>query len=267
VLQCGGERPGCNNCARSNRLCTGYQRKHAFILSKDMVAGEATASKHLPLLTDEDNSGAVLVSRWRIDQDKPSPPASMSRVFPIHGVQPPTTHELQRVSPRNAFREKLCSVFVDHHLPLDVVDLRQSAAKQRNWFVLVLGLPSLSPALENAVLALCTAQLGRHSGQPALVHESLALYSASLRELRQAVVDPVTRCNEQNIAASLALLMYEMSECPGRMIHGYLSHLNGAMQLLQVRGPEAHASGLSHSVFQVLRTHSVSHPSRSPLNI
>jgi hypothetical protein len=35
-------------------------------------------------------------------------------------------------------------------------------------------------------------------------------------------------------------------------------HYRGAMELLRMRGPVAHQSGLAHSVFQLLRLHSVS---------
>lgn len=63
VSQCDGERPGCHNCAKSNRSCAGYQRKHAFILSKDMVTGETKSSRDLPRLIDKADSGTVLVSR------------------------------------------------------------------------------------------------------------------------------------------------------------------------------------------------------------
>jgi hypothetical protein len=262
VLQCGGERPGCQNCAISTRLCTGYQRKHAFILSKDMVAGEPESSKDLPRLIDEADSGTVLVSRWRIDQDKPSSSISKASALPIQTFNTYIPAP-QDVSSRNAFREKLVSVFLDYHFPLEVIDCTRPAVKQRSWLLLVLDLPTLTPALDHAVLALCTARLGRDNDHQGLVHGSLSLYTSSLRELRRAVLDPVTRCDEQNIAACMALIMYELSECPGRMLEGYLSHYNGAMKLLQLRGADAHTSGLAHSVFQVLRMHSVSSASPS----
>jgi Fungal specific transcription factor domain len=226
-----------------------------------MVTSEPESSERLPRLIEEADSGTVLVSRWRIDQDKPSRSISNTSAYPVQIYIP----SLQDISPRNALREKLMGVFINHHLPLDAIDSTRLAVKQRHWLLLVLDLPTLTPALEHAVLALCTARLGRYNDLQALIHESLSLYTSSLPELRRAFLDPVTRCNEQNIAACMALAMYEISECPGRMFEGYMSHYNGAMKLLRLRGADAHTSGLAHSLFQSLRRHSVSSASpKSP---
>jgi hypothetical protein len=116
----------------------------------------------------------------------------------------------------------------------------------------------MDPALENALLALCSAQVGHHTGKPGMVYESLNLYTTGLKGLREAVMKPSTRHNEQNVAAAVALLMYEMIQCPGRRWDGYKSHLEGAMHLLRLRGPESYRSELAFSVFRVIRTHSVS---------
>lgn len=73
---------------------------------------------------------------------------------------------LQDVSPRNAFREKLARVFLDYHLRLEQIDRTRPAVEQRNWLLLVLDLPALTPALEHAVLALSTARVGRIQSPP-----------------------------------------------------------------------------------------------------
>jgi hypothetical protein len=257
VVQCGGERPGCQNCAKTNRLCSGYQRNNAFILSRDMKAEGLSSSRDLPCLISEAGSGIVLFSRWSIDQDKPSHGVSKANNLPVQAINT-YLPMLRDISPRNAFREKFASLFMDYHLPRELIDSARQAVERRNWLLLVLELPTLTPALENAVLALCTAQLGRYNGHQALVYESLSLYTSSLRELRLAVLNPTTRCEEQNIAACMALATYEVIECPGKTNKGYMSHYNGAMRLLQIRGPSAHISGLAHSVFEALRRHSVS---------
>jgi hypothetical protein len=259
VVQCGGERPGCQNCAKTNRLCSGYQRNNAFILSRDMSAEGPNSSRDLPRLINEAGSGAILFSRWSIDQDKPSHSVSKANDLPVQAINT-YLPMLRDVPPRNAFREKLVSLFMDYHLPRELIDSARQAVERRNWLLLVLELPTLTPALENAVLALCTARLGQYNNRQALVYESLSLYTSSLRELRLAVLNPTTRCDEQNIAACMALTTYEVIECPGRSNKGYISHYNGAMKLLQIRGPGAHISGLAHSVFQALRRHSVSSP-------
>lgn len=164
---------------------------------------------------------------------------------------------LQVVSSRNVFRDKFLSLYLEHHLPLDTIDSAAPWLKQHTWLFHVVNLPTLTPALEHAILAVCIAQLGRGNGHQALVHESLSFYTRSLQELRRAVLDPATRTNEQNICACLAMLMYEVLECPGMAMDGYFTHYSGAMKLLQLRGAHAYSSGLAHSMLRTLRVHSI----------
>ncbi|KAH8198849.1 hypothetical protein TruAng_006957 [Truncatella angustata] len=52
-------------------------------------------------------------------------------------------------------------------------------------------------------------------------------------------------------------MLYEISECPGGTPDAYSAHYNGTMKLIELRGPEAHKTGLAHSVFQSLRVHNM----------
>jgi Fungal specific transcription factor domain len=211
------------------------------------------------LKIDKAGSGPVLLSRWSIGHGQSSNAVSNANAFPVQAINT-YLPMLRDVPSRNAFREKLAGIFVDYQLPLEVVESTPQAARRGNWLLLVLELPAFTPALENSLLALCTARLGRYHENPVLIQESLSLYTRSLRDLQRAVRNPATRCDEQNIAACMALTTYEILECPGKTLEGYTSHYNGAMKLLQLRGAAAHTSGLAHSVFQSLRRHSVSSP-------
>ncbi|KAF5982118.1 hypothetical protein FCOIX_3882 [Fusarium coicis] len=109
--------------------------------------------------------------------------------------------------------------------------------------------------MEYAILALSTAtleqdgELGHGRGQ------SLKLYTRGLYELQRAIDDPKMRLDDQTLVACVLLGMFEFSECPGKTVNAYMRHYQGAMALLQLRGPEQHIGGLAHDVFQVLRMH------------
>ncbi|KAF5965783.1 hypothetical protein FBULB1_12043 [Fusarium bulbicola] len=108
------------------------------------------------------------------------------------------------------------------------------------------------PAMEYAILSLSTAALG---GDGAFGGQSLKLYTRGLHELQKAIDDPKMRLDEQTLAACILLGMFEFSDCPGRSVSAYMRHYQGAMALLQLRGPEQYIGGLAHDVFQVLRMH------------
>lgn len=133
-----------------------------------------------------------------------------------------------------------------------------SLSERSDWMLQVFYLPSLTPALENALLSICTARLGRQTPNQVLVHESLKLYTAGMAQIRRDILVKSKRDDEQSLAACLALLMYEVMECPAGTAEALRAHYNGSMKLLEMRGPGAHSSGLAHSTFQILRVHTVS---------
>ncbi|KAK8108293.1 C6 zinc finger domain-containing protein [Apiospora kogelbergensis] len=127
-----------------------------------------------------------------------------------------------------------------------------------DWSFQILSLSSLTPALENALLATSTARLGRHANRPALVCESLKLYTQSVAQVRRDILrDTAAPANEQSLAACLSLLLYEAIECPGKTMDGYLAHYRGCLKLLQMREAGAYTTGLAHTTLQILRLHTV----------
>jgi hypothetical protein len=163
----------------------------------------------------------------------------------------------QEISSRNIFRDKVFSLFVGNDMSMSK-DMKLAFSERSNWMVESISLADLSPALENALLAAFSARLGHYANKPALRHESLKLYTTGLRELRRSLLSPSSRTDNQSAAACLALLLYEITECPGGTPHAYMAHYHGTMQLIQTQGPEAFTTGLAHSVFPILRLHSVS---------
>ncbi len=265
-LQCDGKKPKCVNCTKSRRLCTGYQRLRAFVLSKEMVSSEAVedhkADKRPSLLphSEEAESGPVLISRWRADRRKRhSTPSAREhrRIMLDRGSVVDLSSLLAlHVFPRNVFRTQFIDLIIRHNFPAAVLE-GQADLKCRHWLLQLPDLTTLTPALENAVLAICTARLGRLDGHDGLCNESLRLYSQSMADLRCALREPALRHHDQTLAACTALTMYELAECPGQLMDGYISHYYGAMALLELRESDVQSS-LANSIMYSLRIQSVS---------
>ncbi|KAH8884133.1 hypothetical protein GQ53DRAFT_405389 [Thozetella sp. PMI_491] len=162
---------------------------------------------------------------------------------------------LSPVSARNALRQQLVSLYLGEQLPDEII---AASNGDRNWLLQVPWIETLTPSLEAAIFATCGARLGQKGGGNAdLSYRSLAFYNTSLRELQKAINHPTLQYQDQTLATCLALTMYEYAECPGKVPGGYLSHYQGSMELLRHRGPEAHATGLGHSVLRAIRMHAV----------
>lgn len=206
---------------------------------------------------DAASSGMVMMSRWRADHAASSTTVSAKEKSSTSEALTGRLAVPRAITSRNLFRDKLFSLFIEQDFSAgDIVKF--SVGERTDWMSHVIDLPTLTPALEDALLAVCMARLGRHTARPALVHESLKLYTKGLLEMRQNIPDASRGTGEQNLAACLALLLYEIIECPGGTPDGYMAHYRGTMKLLQMRGARAHTSGLAHSVFQILRMHAVS---------
>ncbi|KAH7002592.1 hypothetical protein EDB80DRAFT_720807 [Ilyonectria destructans] len=255
-IRCAGEKPACSNCTKSGRSCAGYQRSHAFILSQYTVSTSTQLSESTSRPADESDPSPVLWSRWK------KTTRAKSLVVPPkkRNLDPSVANPslLVSISPRNAFRDQLITLFINDQYPSDIIN-HALPNPHRKWLLRLGSLPSLSPALEYTILAVCTAGLGRRDKHEDLQHKSLTLYTTGLCKLQCAIDSPITRYDEQTLTACMVLCMYEFTECPGKTVAAYMNHYYGAMELLRLRGAKAHAQGLSHGVFQALRMHTIFH--------
>ncbi|KAM7203352.1 hypothetical protein V8F33_002343 [Rhypophila sp. PSN 637] len=255
-IKCGGEVPICRNCTKSRRTCAGYQRQHAFILSKEMTTNLSSSVLQGPPITDESglqSGGRIMISRYQNKSPEATSTAKSGYATRIPTVIPP-----QEIPIHNVFRDRLFAIFMENNIATVEQDSVQIPFAQRNDLMLqVIGLPDLSPALENTLLAVYIARLGRQHRLPSLLHASLGLYTKGMSAMRREILHPSSQYGDQNLATSLALLLYEITECPGGTLEGYMAHYRGTMQLLKMRGAGAHASGIAHSAFHIFRLHTV----------
>ncbi len=114
------------------------------------------------------------------------------------------------------------------------------------------------------MLATCMARIGTRNCNEDLKHNSLCMYHKSLQELQKAINHPTLRCQEQTLATCIAMTMYEFAGGPAQRTYEYVTHYNGTMELLRLRGPKANGVGLGYPVFRALRMHSVGDCLHSP---
>lgn len=95
------------------------------------------------------------------------------------------------------------------------------------------------------------------NNDPVLVAQCRSLYVESLKQLQNALTNPRTRFSDETLGACLALSLYELTEPGAGMPSAYRAHINGAITLLRMRGPDANISPLGHSLFLDLRSHEV----------
>ena len=151
-------------------------------------------------------------------------------------------------------RQQLLGAFASVCFPKSMVAWKQ---RRMPWPALLCSIPMRSDGpLEKATLALSAAVAGRCHNDPELLHESLRFYTQGLRGLQHALKSRLVT-DDETLATCLALSLYEVMEAPGESRWGFRNHTNGCLQLVKLRGIEAHQSSLGHRLFASFRAQGV----------
>jgi hypothetical protein len=200
----------------------------------------------------------VLVARWKAKQSEIPTAPSACCVPSVHNIP---GHSTATIPLRHAFRDQLLFHGVLSHVGFNSSgETTRPVVGQQSPLLQALKQPTMDPALEQAMLATVAARIGRRDGHVELVEQSLKFYTASIHNLRRALLNSQELLSVQTLAACAMLHMYEFRECPNQDAYGLMSHYHGAMRLLELRGPDTHADGLAHAIFQFLRLSSVGSP-------
>ncbi|KAF4338221.1 C6 zinc finger domain protein [Fusarium beomiforme] len=230
-FQCGSEKPSCKNCLKSGRSCAGYHRDHTFISSTYDNKSSKTGTLGIRQRGHEQQKYSLL----QVENE------SMKQQIQLERYQGPSWISLPKwISTRNTIRDQFLALFIDRQIPSCILTQGQ-LGDHRKWLLRLPSVSPLSPALEDAILALSTASLEKNGDLDGRSGQSLKLYTRALYELQRAINNPQKRLDDQTLAACVLLGMFEFSECPGRTL----------------RGPGQHIGGLGHDIFQVLRMHTV----------
>jgi hypothetical protein len=128
-------------------------------------------------------------------------------------------------------------------------DTASSYSKGETWLTMLPSLSTFTAALEATILAVSTAKLGRLNGDEALVRESLKFYIQGLWELQKALWNPDLMYKDETVSACMALVMYEVVECPDQTIAGWTGHMKGLRRLFELKGPRGYTSEFGHKLF------------------
>ncbi|KAF8861152.1 hypothetical protein BDZ45DRAFT_288467 [Acephala macrosclerotiorum] len=238
-IACSLEKPICKICLKSNRECGGYEQERIFVLdarTKETIT--PSTSKPKPS-TPASPIKRVPSPDKRITQPPPDLQGTISlrnAYNSLWTIENPTT--------RAIYREQIISEFLYSFSP------NSSAA---SWLSLLPSHPHFTSALEASSLAVCTAHLGHLHSSPTLIHESLKFYIQALWELQKALWNEKQMYRDETLAACMLLIMYEVTECPGRTITAWQGHMKGCAKLFKSRGPESYCDEFSHRLFSSFR--------------
>ena len=109
----------------------------------------------------------------------------------------------------------------------------------------------MSATLDWAVRAMSLSHLGRQMQDENLVYTSRTMYGKALIHLSKSLKDPEEGVSTDTLSATVLLSFYEMHNCTERW--SWVRHAGGAANLMRIRGPERHKSGIDALVFLACR--------------
>lgn len=167
-------------------------------------------------------------------------------------LAPATIAKISRISPASAYRQQILAEFIARYRSAND---QSSGGKGEtgSWLMSLPILPDYSKALESTMLAIATAKLGRVSRNEALRRESLKFYVNGLFELQKALWDPDSMYKDDTLGACMAMVMYEVIECPDETMAAWAAHMKGCARMFEMRGAEAYKSDFSYELFLPFR--------------
>lgn len=258
MMQCSLEKPDCQTCIKSGRICSGYQRERIFILDHRSKGDGPRKYQKRPADTSRASRSA---------------PKKMKEANPFSNylaTQPQSPYINRNLSPstRSIYRQQILNGFLSLapcHLP-QIAHGESALHPVASWLTLLATISDVTPVLETSILALCTATLGRVNMSKPLVHESHKFYTQGLWELQRALWDPKSMYTDETLASCMILIAYEVTECPDQNINGWLKHMKGCSKLFELRGPKAYESDFSHLLFSSFRLLEVTLPKQPILS-
>ena len=179
----------------------------------------------------------------------------------------PPSGEIQKLrplSPNAAYRKQILNEYLTSSLPVTVGALHREN-NSGNWLRMIPSLPEFTSALEASMMAVSTAKLSRLDNNQVLLRESLKFYVQGLWELQKALWDPDLMHKNETLAACMALIMYEVIECPDKKLDGWVSHTKGCAKMFELKGPKAYDSDFGHQLFLSFRVLEVFQSHQCPL--
>ncbi|KAL4948355.1 hypothetical protein BDW69DRAFT_189357 [Aspergillus filifer] len=189
------------------------------------------------LETDDSDTNSLIVQRNSRDSSESSDDSSYGSVYRMDSVK----------SMLDVFIER----FVDAFSPEVDAKSGQAGAIRRAAEIRM-----FSPILTEAFQAVSQVFFGRSVQNKSVEVTGFSGYPRVLRSLQEALLDPERSKAESTLATVILLMAFESVERTSQASLG--AHVQGAVRLIEHRGPENHMYGVEHLLFTELRPYWVS---------
>ncbi|PVH87857.1 hypothetical protein DL98DRAFT_648778 [Cadophora sp. DSE1049] len=252
-IKCDETKPTCNQCAKSRRVCPGYKDDFDLVFRNETQATERRARRavnskragsQISLATQQSSFSTT-------STDETSPERSPTLIAPN-----PDQDMSKAISPLGAL-----SIPLEQQAPCFFVSNFVIAPRleTRGYFDFLL--PMLKSESANSHLSLAFSAVAMASlanrpntrGQRMLFSQAIGQYTKALKATNLALQTPAHQKTDATLAAILMLGFFETVASEKTNAMAWYSHVDGAVQLVKMRGRKQLRTKAGYSLFIAVR--------------
>lgn len=254
-IKCDETKPTCLQCQKSRRQCPGYKDDFDIVFRNETQATERRARRATN--SKKYNSQVTLAAQQ----------SAYATVQAAGGMSPSAVR--MELSPRSDVDVTRALVPVEPALsiPLDVQApcyfmsnfTLASQPTSRGYFEFLLPLVKSEPPESHFGLAFSAVAFAALANRPNARGRNLSIqavnqYTRALRAVNLALQNPAHQRTDQTLAAIIMLGFFETISLERSTAMAWYSHIDGAVQLVKMRGKKQLRTKIGHSLFICVRT-------------
>ncbi|CZR57607.1 related to negative acting factor [Phialocephala subalpina] len=247
-IKCDETKPTCNQCAKSRRQCPGYKDDFDLVFRNETQATERRArravnsKKMSAQITFANQQSAFASSPEDVDSKAViftnTDSGSLTRFAPPETISIP-------------YEEQAPCFFLTNY----VIQTREASRGYFDFIEPMLEKESPDSHLSLAFGAVAMASLANrpNSRGRALYPQALSAYTKALKAVNLALQNPALQKTDQTLAAILMLGFFETIASERSNAMAWYSHIDGAVQLVKMRGKKQLRTKVGNSLFVCVR--------------
>ncbi|KUJ14815.1 uncharacterized protein LY89DRAFT_122668 [Mollisia scopiformis] len=250
-IKCDETKPTCNQCAKSRRQCPGYKDDFDLVFRNETQATERRARRAVnskkvsAQITFANQQSSFSTIQDNSDDD------SQALILPntdITQFSPPETISIP-------YEQQAPCFFVTNY----VLTPRQASRGYFDFIEPMMEKESPDSHLSLAFGAVSMASLANrpNSRGRSLYPQAVSAYTKALKAVNLALQNPALQKTDQTLAAILLLGFFETIASERTSAMAWYSHIDGAVQLVKMRGKKQLRTKVGNSLFMCVRAQMV----------
>lgn len=245
IGQCDEARPVCAQCAKSNRVCSGYRDEVDLLFRNENKVTEIRAQRSAAARSTE--SGGKSMKKPQL---RPVSSSYCNAAANLHSwrARNASSSSSPRVLPENAEQHALCHFFTNY-----VPTTRHPESTFLGYLLPVWREAGSESALSAATSTVALMGLGYAPERNQLIHKARQNYSMAISKLNAAISNPVEARRDETLLSVLLFSLYQKMVGTPESLITWTKHTDGAVALVKLRGKDISHSPISLQLFLAVR--------------